>query len=364
MAPLNVACARRLLLSSCSVVSRARASPCCSAKAPDAAQEVPTFVGLIEGGGKLLGGQTVCSLGLGIPSASARPDVTVPSRHFGQSLLGFCLKPGCGFVKAAGLHGGAGQLVQDGVAAAASKLATDNISKVPKVKPVQVAGNAGPQWKTCIICEHSKRVGDFERVKSSEDNRSDTCRACMAALRGRRLDRELDHLQLTVEEAWKRAKICQACNERKEARDFYRSSTRKDGLRSRCRGCMSRLDEKRRTWAAVDIPQRCKCCNEVKLACEFNRKKQARTGLQRFCKSCSTLERAHYRNQYKSVYVQRQTKLCTNCGITKQTSEFSVRRSTIDNLYCFCKECAADYEMQRIARRHEKRTIEASQPSP
>jgi hypothetical protein len=206
MAPLNNACARRLLVSSCSVISRARSSLFCSAKAPYAALEEPAFVGLIEEGtkpcAKLLGGRTV-GLGWGIPSALPRPEVPSSlfssfwkNRPLGQTLLGYHLQPGCGVVKAAGLHGGAGQLVRNGAPAAGQKLATDEISREPEVKPVQNAGNAGPQWKTCIECEHSKRVGDFARVKSSKDNRTDACRACLAALRRRRLGRELDHLQL------------------------------------------------------------------------------------------------------------------------------------------------------------------------
>jgi hypothetical protein len=137
----------------------------------------------------------------------------------GQTLLVYHLQPGCDVVKAAGLHGGAGQLVRNGAAAAGPNLATDEILKKPEVKPLQNVGNAGPQWKTCIECKHSKRVGDFARVTSSKDKRSDACRACLAALRGRRSGRELDHLQLTVEEAWKRAKICKTCNEEKELRD-------------------------------------------------------------------------------------------------------------------------------------------------
>jgi hypothetical protein len=370
MAPLSNACARRLL-SSCSVLSRrARTFPCCSAKAPDAASEVPAIGGIIEGGGKHLGGQIVCSLGWGIPSALAKPEEPRPSvssfwkdRPFGQSLLGYCLKPGCGLVKAAGLRGDAGQLVQDGAATEVSNLAADEISKVPEVKPVQNAESAGPQWKTCIICEHSKRVGDFARVKSSKDNRTDACRACLAALRGRRSGRELDHLQLTAEEAWKRAKICQTCNELKELRDFHMDSRRKDGLSSLCRGCMGRFNEKRPTRIAVDIPQRCKCCKEVKLACEFYPHRTARNGLQSTCKGCSYLELVSYRNQCSSEYVQRQTKLCTRCGITKQRTEFIIDRASIDGLHSYCKECSHGNLKQWRARRQEKRTIEASQSS-
>jgi hypothetical protein len=365
MAPLSNACARRLLLASCSVVSSARNSFFGSAKAPYAAPEEPAFVGVIEEGAKpctkLLGGRTV-SLGWGTPSALPRPEVPSfwKNRPLGQTLLGYHRQPGCGVVKAAGLHGGAGQLVQDGAAAAEQKLATDEISSEPEVKPVQNAGYAGPQWKTCIICKHSKRVGDFNRVTSSKNKRTDACRACLAALRGRRSGRELDHLQLTVEEAWKRAKICSTCNEQKEARNFYTDTRRKDGLSSLCRGCRGRLNERRPTRIAVDIPQRCKCCNEVKLACEFNLDRTARNGLHSMCKGCSYFEAERHRTQYSSEYVQRQTKLCTRCGITKQTSEFSLRRASIDGLYCFCKECNGEGWR---AWRNKKRTIEASQSS-
>jgi hypothetical protein len=191
-------------------------------------------------------------------------------------------------------------------------------------------------------------------VKSSADKQSDACRGCLAALWKRRSSRELDHLQLTVEEAWKRAKIWHWCNERKEARDFCRDSRSEDGLSSCCRGCEARLDEKKRTRAAVDIPQRCTCCNEVKLACEFYPYKYARNGLQSMCKSCSSLEGASYRKQYGSEHVQRQTKLCTGCGIAKQTSEFAVRRASIDGLNCFCKVCYGGYQKQWRARKEGK----------
>jgi hypothetical protein len=128
-------------------------------------------------------------------------------------------------------------------------------------------------------------------------------------------------------------------------------SRRRDGLSSVCRGCKSRLNEKRPTRIAVDIPQRCKCCKEVKL----NPDKKARNGFQQKCKGCSILEVARYRKQLGSEYVQRQTKLCTGCGITKQRSEFYAERASIDGLYCYCRECDQ-------ARKRQKRTTEARNP--
>jgi hypothetical protein len=111
-------------------------------------------------------------------------------------------------VIAAGLHGGAGHLVQNGAAATGQNLTTNESAKASGGKAVQNSRNAGPEKKTCIECKHSKRVGDFQRTTTSEDKLTDACRACLAALRGRRSSRKLDHLQLTVEEAWKRAKVC------------------------------------------------------------------------------------------------------------------------------------------------------------
>jgi hypothetical protein len=141
MAPLSNACARRLLLSLCSVASSARNPLFCSAKAPYAAPKEPAFVGLIEEGvkpyAKFLGGR----LGWEIdPSALPKPEVS--SSFFlslwknrplpRQTLLACRLQPGCGVVKAAGLHGGAGQSVQNGAVAAEQNLPLTKFQKTRK----------------------------------------------------------------------------------------------------------------------------------------------------------------------------------------------------------------------------------------
>jgi hypothetical protein len=78
---------------------------------------------------------------------------------FGQSLPGYCVKPGCGIVKAAGLHEDAGQLVQDGAAAEGSNLAADEISKVPEVKPVQNAESAGLDGRPALYASTQSGSG-------------------------------------------------------------------------------------------------------------------------------------------------------------------------------------------------------------
>jgi hypothetical protein len=91
------------------------------------------------------------------------------------------------------------------------------------------------------------------------------------------------------------------------------------------------------------------------MACEFSPKKKARNGLQSMCKGCLSLKVASYRNEYNSECVQRQTKLCTRCGITKQKLEFSVQRLSMNGLKCYCKQCD-------LERKREKRTTEGHNP--
>lgn len=62
--------------------------------------------------------------------------------------------------------------------------------------------------KVCIQCQRAKLACDFQKIKSSTDKRADTCRACLAVVKARRLDEDMGHLSIGVDEAWERAKAC------------------------------------------------------------------------------------------------------------------------------------------------------------
>lgn len=179
------------------------------------------------------------------------------------------------------------------------------------------------------------------------DKLTDACRACLAALRGQRSGRELYHLQLTIEEAWKRAKVCEICREEKEVRDFFRDTSANDGTGSRCRGCRSNGNARYRmatgSKAMTPLSVHCPCCGEVKVACEFSTSKQTSNGLQAICKPCfkEYMAERHKKTRNSELHIQRQWKLCSGCGKMKQRSAFATGRWSLDGLQHYCKTCRA-----------------------
>jgi hypothetical protein len=130
---------------------------------------------------------------------------------------------------------------------------------------------------------------DFEKAISSEDERTEACRACMAVLKAMRPESGFFpswHLKLTPEQAWDRAKSCTKCGLVKELRDFARRANLKDGISSQCRSCCSKKYGARPVRALVDTPQQCSKCNEVKPATEYYISKRSLTGLDNTCKPC------------------------------------------------------------------------------
>lgn len=202
------------------------------------------------------------------------------------------------------------------------------------------APGADFQGKTCIECRHTKALDDFEKTKSSLDNRTEKCRACLAVVKAVRLGKELHHLALSVEEAWDKAKTCSSCGRKKVIRDFYRQAAKKDGLAPKCRACLSRIHDARpKTRPVLDIPRRCLYCNMVKLAGEFYLDNKTSTGLNSGCKSCIKQLRKDRRSRLKPCGIHRQTKLCTRCGEVKHASSFGIKFESLDGLQLLCKQC-------------------------
>jgi hypothetical protein len=75
--------------------------------------------------------------------------------------------------------------------------------RVSGIEPIVDASNFDKPAKRCSACGYCKLLVDFENTKSTEDKLTEVCRACLAAIRARRLSegRELYHLELAPEEA-------------------------------------------------------------------------------------------------------------------------------------------------------------------
>jgi hypothetical protein len=211
-------------------------------------------------------------------------------------------------------------------------------------EPTTAIGNSArsnKQVKTCNICRYPKPLVDFEKTVSSEDERTEACRACLAAFRAMRPGLRVSpswHLKLTPEEAWERAKSCTKCRLVKELRDFGVGATYKNGIRSRCRSCASRDSGAQSAKVPVDTPQQCDNCNKVKQATEYYLRKMSPTGLQNTCKLCFLEnQRVRYVRLKASRKVSRHKKVCTVCAQTKSASEFYRKEESIDGLdFCYC----------------------------
>jgi hypothetical protein len=136
-------------------------------------------------------------------------------------------------------------------------------------------------------CGYSKLLGDFEDTVTTEDKQTEVCRACLAANRARRFrGRELYHLELTLEQAWERAKICTKYGVGKEFRDFVRSKQSKDGTTTWCQSCTSNHKKARPVEMPVDTPQRCIKCTEMKSAANYSVDPTKSSGRNDTCKLC------------------------------------------------------------------------------
>jgi hypothetical protein len=237
--------------------------------------------------------------------------------------------------------------------------------RVSTIEPIVDVSNLDKPDKRCSVCAYSQLLGDFEDTVTTKDKRTEVCRACLAAVRARRLTgRELYHLELSPEKAWERAKICTKCGVRKEIRDFCRDKASKDGTTTRCRSCMSNYNKALPVVLPVDTPQRCNRCNEMIPAADYRVNSRMFTGRSKTCKLCKHNEhRKRYLRLKPNVIVQRHDKICTTCGQLKLMSMFSKNLPSSDGLKHHCKSCESAYYSNRYHVRKARETRTGPPPS-
>lgn len=85
-------------------------------------------------------------------------------------------------------------------------------------------------------------------------------------------------------------KLCQDCNTEKPETEFYRDSTRPDGLNWRCKPChkahVARINMLPPRNPPPEGMKRCQRCKETKPLEEFHSDKGQYDGKQRVCKAC------------------------------------------------------------------------------
>lgn len=198
--------------------------------------------------------------------------------------------------------------------------------------------------KKCMGCGDSKLLVDFKRSKSDPDGLNVWCRACLAILHAERCGRTLPaHMQLSLEEAQKRAKICQKCGILKEIRHFCIDSGSADSTHRRCRACLANDRSTRTKHEPASDPQSCIRCRQYLPAEAFHPNKCELSGRLPICKLCVKRDNRARKSKWKEsdLHITRVEKRCCYCKIVKQTSEFSRHSIEIDGLQNVCKSCAA-----------------------
>lgn len=125
-------------------------------------------------------------------------------------------------------------------------------------------------------------------------------------------------------------KQCSYCSQWKPLSEFYRDSSKRDGLGPRCKDCQRAVRGQKKKIPQSDfLPAEKKCprCKKIKQAIEFNLKSTGTDGLQSWCISCQVGSRSP--RETKSLWLQykygmslfdyerlleKQNNVCAICG--------------------------------------------------
>jgi len=170
-----------------------------------------------------------------------------------------------------------------------------------------------PDSKPCLQCKKIKGKDEFFKSSSRKDGLYNICKEC-----SKERDREVSNMEKVVPET----KVCSTCKEEKKSCEFGKRKKSFDGLNGVCKVCLNARDRLRKAKKS-DHCQRCRRCKERKPHAEFEMKKN---GMAKVCMSCS-------------VKVQTVSKVCTGCKNEKPACEFNSNKVSFDGLRTQCKAC-------------------------
>lgn len=158
------------------------------------------------------------------------------------------------------------------------------------------------ELKRCKVCNEEKRVSEF--------NKSRTCKACAALLRR------------------PASKVCKSCGEDKPIDEFAKG-------KQLCKSCLP-------DPIATGL-KRCPTCKQVLPVINFHKSSTTVDGLAGVCKACASsahiTRKATY--DYNTIDMS-QRKVCTQCGVEKQFSEFYPKVGSKGGVNSMCKLCCKD----------------------
>lgn len=158
---------------------------------------------------------------------------------------------------------------------------------------------------------------------------------------------------------------CSSCHVQKPLEAFDRRRRTEDERIKTCKDCERRKRQAKASKRSV-VRKRCYRCGAVKDATEFHRNASTRDGLQAACKPCSADIQREYAARHADLIALRnakkllepisltRTKVCKICGEEKPLLEFWANRGTKDRRAIYCKPCSREYDRKRRAEDNEK----------
>lgn len=139
-------------------------------------------------------------------------------------------------------------------------------------------------------------------------------------------------------------KKCSKCGIERDESEFHKDIGAKDGLAYQCKKCEKKYREEycnRPKENLVNSKKKCTKCGTEKNASEFYKDKTKRDGLASQCKKCKV------GHPIKEVLPEGM-KRCSKCKKIKSTNEFHKQKSHKDGLRSFCKECKKEEAIIRL----------------
>ena len=215
--------------------------------------------------------------------------------------------------------------------------------------------------KVCSKCKEEKELGEFTLDRGTRDGYACACKQCShlrhTQYQQNNKERPIGSYEIPV------TKICSRCHTEKDIDEFSRARGQRDGYAFQCKQCDKDYKDKYKfengkylLSGEYKIPsiKICSRCHEEKTIDEFHRDNGSRDGYCSRCKQCyrdyADNNKEHLReyqarwvksrkSRHPSDYKIVERKICSQCLIEKEISEFPKDQVSEDGYGSDCKPC-------------------------
>ena len=140
-------------------------------------------------------------------------------------------------------------------------------------------------------------------------------------------------------------KRCYKCEHYMDKSNFAKSPKRKDGLDGCCKSCRRESYKERIKDKKMKLEEKkCTQCDTIKDISEFYNRIGSIDGKVAECKDCTMVMYEKRKEKYETAdIVIPENKKCHICEITKEITEFDLKKDSPDGHKIWCKKCCSDY---------------------